>query len=78
MPRNWKINQSLKKSNGFTDGAWYPDYRKIAEISNEYSFKLKLPDGREETFIEDKMVFENEFNIGFTGFLQIMIKENSS
>ena len=66
----------LKKSNGFPDGTWNIDYGKVREISEEYTFKLKLPDGREKIFIEDKMVFKNEFIIGLSGTLRISIKQN--
>ncbi|WCC44180.1 hypothetical protein PJW08_10345 [Tenacibaculum finnmarkense] len=51
----------------FEDGRWQPDYDKIKAISNEYTYKLRLSDGREQVFMEQLENFD-KFTVGLTTF----------
>ncbi|MCG8750284.1 hypothetical protein [Tenacibaculum finnmarkense] len=51
----------------FEDGRWQVDYDKIKAISNEYTYKLRLSDGREQVFMQQLKNFDN-FTIGLEWF----------
>ena len=51
----------------FPDGRWQPDYDKIKAISNEYTYKLRLSDGREQVFLKELQNFD-EFTVGLNTF----------
>lgn len=61
------------KGSNFPFGTWRPDYEKIKAISNEYTYKLRLSDGREETFMNQLESFDN-FSVGN---LKLDIKKDS-
>ncbi|MCD8440005.1 hypothetical protein [Tenacibaculum finnmarkense] len=74
MTKNDETGEKIARSYGgfveapsFEDGRWQPDYDKIKAISNEYTYKLRLSDGREQVFMEQLENFD-KFTVGLTTF----------
>lgn len=66
------VQISARNDDVYLSKGWRPDFDKIKKLSNDYCFKIKLSDGREEVFLIQK----NSFDTFTIGSEVVQIREN--